>query len=321
MDASNLEVLKLSHRYVEILLEHFAKHPNHTLDTEERIQEAENSVFLSLPESSLPEGGFGLKSTHNHLWQLAGGFNAQSLSSSYYGFVIGGVTPAARIAETLVSLFDQSVHVHLPKESIATLIEDRASTMLLELLEYDPGQWPTRVFTTGATASNIVGLACGRQYVLQQRLKKLGQDVVGGESLLSTCRRAQVSDIHVLSNLPHSSIAKAANIVGIGSACIVDVARDNDLTRLDIEKVRSSLSAQNNAACIVVISCGEVNTGGFATKSYDELKALRDLCNKYGAWLHVDAGKFLNILSIVPSYLLKYSSHAHHSCKLLLLLS
>ena len=40
-------------------------------------------------------------------------------------------------------------------------------------------------------------------------------------------------------------------------------------------------------ASIVAVSCSEVNTGLFATTG-GEMKSIRELCDEYGAWLHVD---------------------------------
>lgn len=99
---------------------------------------------------SIPDNGFGVEKTTNHLWQdVVPGLNSQSLSSSYFGFVTGGVTPAARVAECVVSTFDQNVQVHMPDHSVATTVEDRALGLLLELLHFEPAVWPTRTFTTG----------------------------------------------------------------------------------------------------------------------------------------------------------------------------
>ena len=300
MDHRDEEQLARAHSLTQRLLSTLEANPYQPLCHEKCVSQAAESLV-----SHLPQDGYGLTRTHDHLVKdVIQGLNGSSLASSYYGFVTGGVTSAARIADVWASVYDQNVAVHLPKETIATNVEDRALCLLLELLEYEPSQWPVRVLTTGATASNILGLACGRQYVIKERLKKLGKSVVDGESLLSACRRAQVSDFSVLTNLPHSSVSKAANVVGVGSSCIVNVARDDDVTRLDVDKVRQSLliSSQSGVAAIVAISCGEVNTGAFATRSLAEVQELRDLCDEHGAWLHVDGGKFLLRLQYIESY-------------------
>ena len=291
MDHRDEGQLARAHSLTQRLLSAVETNPYQPLCHEECVSQAADSLV-----SNLPQDGYGLTRTHDHLVKdVIQGLNGSSLASSYYGFVTGGVTPAARIADIWASVYDQNVAVHLPKETVATNVEDRALCLLLELLEYEPSQWPVRVLTTGATASNILGLACGRQYVITERLKKLGKSVVDGESLLSACRRALISDFSILTNLSHSSVAKAANIVGLGSLCIVNVARDDDATRLDVEKVRQSLlaSSQSGVAAILAISCGEVNTGAFATRSLAEVQELRGLCDQHGAWLHVDGGKLL----------------------------
>ena len=291
MDQHDGDELAKAHSLTRRLLSSLEDNPYQPLCHEKRVSQAADSLV-----SILPEDGYGLEETHSHLVDdVIQGLNGSSLASSYYGFVTGGVTPAARIGEVWASVYDQNVAVHLPKETVATIVEDRALTLLLQLLEFEPSQWPVRVLTTGATASNILGLACGRQYVITKRLKKLGKDSVDGEGLLSACRRALISDFCVLSNLPHSSISKAANIVGLGSSCIVNVARDEDVTRLDVNRVREYLLAadRSGVAAIVAISCGEVNTGAFATRDIAEVQELRDLCDQYGAWLHVDGGELL----------------------------
>ena len=89
--------------------------------------------------------------------------------------------------------------------------------------------------------------------------------------------------------MAHSSLRKAASVVGFGRASVHDVGSEEDPIVLDMEKLEEMLGRAGTAS-IVVISCGEVNTGGFATQSYSQVLRLRSMCDKYGAWLHVDAG-------------------------------
>jgi glutamate/tyrosine decarboxylase-like PLP-dependent enzyme len=96
--------------------------------------------------------------------------------------------------------------------------------------------------------------------------------------------------MQILASMPHSSLGKAASILGLGRSCIKLVGQDSAPHKIDYEKLRLKLQDPKMAS-IVVISCGEVNTGFFATSSYEEMRRIRSLCDEFDAWLHVDAGK------------------------------
>lgn len=249
----------------------------------------------------IPDNGLGVETTTDHLFRnIAPSLSGCSLSPNYYGFVIGGITPAARVADHIVGTYDQNVHVHLPDETIATAVEDKALAFLLDLFHFDIESWPSRTLTTGATASNILGLACGREYVIneavmryrrQQKIEN-GEDLVsvGEHGLLAACRAAGVENIQILTTMPHSSLGKAASIVGLARSCVVDVSKAEDHMVFDMSKLKSQLELKNTVS-VIAISCAEVNTGMFATHSYDEFRTIRSLCDEYGAWIHVDGGR------------------------------
>ena len=274
-----------------------------------------------LPESSslenartailqnIPERGQGIGQTTNHLLQdIAPGLNASSLSANYYGFVTGGITPAARVADTIVSTYDQNPSVHLPDQTVASNVEDKALRLLLDLLRFDQNEW-SGIFSTGATASNVLGLACGREFIVNERIKShLGSDSeesLGSLGLLKACRIAGVEEINIFTTMAHSSLFKASSILGLGRACVRDVGASSGDVTFDLPKLEQQLkSGHHNSASIVVISCGEVNTGLFATHNLAEVQALRNLCDIYGAWLHVDGafGLFARLLDGLPEF-------------------
>lgn len=146
-----------------------------------------------------------------------------------------------------------------------------------------------RTFTTGATGSNILGLACGREAVITSRLAE-GVGSVGEVGLLQACVKAGVEEIQVLTSMGHSSLSKAASVVGLGRASVKLLPfSDAEPWRLDIDAVERELQ-RKNVASIIAISAGEVNTGRFATTGIEEMKRLRALADQYQAWIHVDGG-------------------------------
>lgn len=256
--------------------------------------------------TSLPQQGHGLAPTTNHLLDtIAPALNGASLSPSYYGFVIGGTTPAARAAAALGALYDQNVMVHLPHETVATAVEDKALRMLVELFKLDPAAWAGRTLTTGATGANVLGLACGREWIVSEKARRVQAQAgweteealrmatsVGYSGVLDACAAAGVRRLQVLTTQPHSCVGKAASVLGLGRAAVVDVGLTEGPRAglgFDLRLLEGHL-AERGAASVVVVSCGEVNTGGFATQSEDEMRELRALCDRYGAWLHVDGG-------------------------------
>ena len=282
-------------------LEVIERHSLPVLPSLETLKEARSQLL-----SKLPEEGQGIEQTTEHLLQkISPALNGSSLSANYYGFVTGGITPAARVAEGLVSLYDQSPQVHLPDQTVATNVEDRALRLLMELLHFDPSAF-SGVFTTGATAGNVLGLACGREHIINERLHNRrehdAKDTVGTLGVIRACALVGIEKINIYTTLAHSSLYKASSILGLGRSSIIDL-RDSDLgICFDLLKLEESLAAApDKSVSMVVISCAEVNAGLFATSGFQDVKNLRRLCDKYGAWLHVDAGRLSHVAVLYNS--------------------
>ncbi|KAG8418095.1 hypothetical protein J3458_005532 [Metarhizium acridum] len=175
--------------------------------------------------------------------------------------------------------------------------------MLVRLLRLHVGgaTWAGRTFTTGATASNILGLACGREIVVNRRL---GGEGVGELGLLAACARAGVEEIQVLTSAGHSSLSKAASVVGLGRRSVKELAlSENQPWRLDIDALEGELRRRGTAS-IIAITAGDVNTGGYALQGPEEWKRVRELADTYGAWIHVDGamGVFARALGDEPQH-------------------
>jgi glutamate/tyrosine decarboxylase-like PLP-dependent enzyme len=170
----------------------------------------------------------------------------------------------------MVSTYDQNVQVHLP-QSISTHVERHTIQMLCDLLSLDGFNG---TITTGATAGNILGIACGREATVHNLLRKRPSETGEGKVLVLTAGA-------------HSSISKASSILGVGRDNVISMSHPEypascPLNTLEITLQRCKL---DQLGPIVVATFGEVNTGGFT----NDIKRVHELCQRYSAWFHIDA--------------------------------
>ncbi|GJC79505.1 hypothetical protein ColLi_02343 [Colletotrichum liriopes] len=217
---------------------------------------ADASASLPRPTGEGYLSALGAEATLSHIIdEVVPGLNGQARSGRYYGFA----------ADNIVSALDQNVQVHLPSQTVATELESVALRMLADVLGLEGGTgeeeaWKGRTFTTGATASNILGLACGREAVVEKRGGRVGE-----AGVLGACLAAGVTEIQVLTSMGHSSLSKAASVVGLGRASVKELpASADEPWRLDLGAVERHLNREG-VASIIAVSAGEVNTGRFAT--------------------------------------------------------
>ncbi|KAJ3219983.1 hypothetical protein HDU67_007716 [Dinochytrium kinnereticum] len=248
-------------------------HALRTLANRDDIRRGEASI----PES-LPSTGWGITKVTDHLLTSIGPAIAPGHAGPrYFGFVTGGVTPAATLGDILTTSYDANVQVHLPNDTITTTLESRTLEYILDLLSLPRHAFTGRTFTTGATASNILGLSCGRDYVMK---KIRGEDFSVADEGLAGCK------VMVFHADAHASIGKAAAVVGVGRRSCVNLAKEGG-AEFDIAVLEQRLEEcrRERVGCIVVTSHGEVNTGKYTS----DMPGIRRLCDEYGAWLHVDA--------------------------------
>lgn len=226
---------------------------------------------------ALPEDGLGLEAVWKLFEQdLAPGFNA-SPGPRYLGFVTGGVTPAALLGDWLTPVIDQNVASS--GNSIATGVELQVLGWLCQLLDL-PAELCGSL-TTGATASNLLGLVCGRQYAGLQQGRDIAADGMGD------------AGIRVFSATAHASSLKAVGLLGLGRNQIVAVPCLPDSEAMDVTALGRLLAASVEPGKIVIASAGTV-TG----TDFDDLRAIAALCHEHHAWLHVDGafGLFSRLL-------------------------
>jgi len=142
-----------------IVTKHVAERYN-DLDTLPTLptQDAISHAVKSLP-ASLPLTGLGTPATTSYLFDnLLPGLLQGQPGPRYFGFVTGGVTESAQLADILTGSYDENVQMTLPGATASTAVEARTLELVLDLLEIPRENYLGRTITTGATGSNILGL-------------------------------------------------------------------------------------------------------------------------------------------------------------------
>ncbi len=232
---------------------------------------------LTLPEDGLcGEGAIDLfVGRHGNAMPASNG-------PRFWGLVTGGTTPASLAGDWLTSAYD--LNLSHAGNSTAPHIDSEAIHLLRDLLGLPPAF--DGIFVTGATMSNLVGLAIGREWVARQ---------LGGSAAEEGL--AAIPPIPVLSGEAHSSIFKALAMLGMGRRSLRAVPRlPGDREAVDVGALRRELAALGGQPAIVVANAGTVNTVDF-----DDLRAIAELKAHFPFWLHVDAA-FGGFAACSPRY-------------------
>jgi glutamate/tyrosine decarboxylase-like PLP-dependent enzyme len=191
-----------------------------------------------------------------------------SSSGRFFGFVIGGATPAALAADWLTSVWDQNAGLYILGPA-ASVVEEVAGGWLAELLGLPAGV--SVGFVTGAQMANFSALAIA----LHEVLRRAGWDVESA-GLWGAPR------LRVLAGQGrHGTIDRALRFLGVGGAAIVPVDSD-DQGRMRTAALRRALD-QGSGPAIVCAQVGNVNSG-----AVDPVGEICEVAHQHGAWVHVD---------------------------------
>lgn len=192
-----------------------------------------------------------------------------SAGPRYLGFVTGGATPAALAGDWLTATHDQNSNSAL--DGGGQDLERETVGWLRELFGLSDAH--TGTFVSGATMSNTTGLAIAREWLGE----RLGVSVAEDGA-------AALGRVRVLSGAPHSSIAKALSVLGLGRRALVPVPTLPGREAVDPAALERALADEPGRPAVVVANAGTVNTVDF-----DDLRAVAALRARHDFWLHTDA--------------------------------
>ncbi|MCP3920346.1 MAG: aminotransferase class V-fold PLP-dependent enzyme [bacterium] len=186
----------------------------------------------------------------------------------YWGWVNGTGLPLGALADLLASAMNPSVASF---ESAANLVEEQVLGWLKSMLGF-PAAF-SAVLTSGSSMSNIIALAVARDARADFDVRRHG--LAGSNARLVLYGSLET----------HSSLQKAAELLGLGADALRLVPTDADF-RVDVAQLERAIATDRSAGLrpfCVVGNVGTVNTG-----AVDDLHALANLCSRSELWLHLD---------------------------------
>jgi len=182
----------------------------------------------------------------------------------YFGFVCGGILPAALCSKWITDAWDQNPAMFVLSPTSAVL-EKVCEKWLKDLLKLPDDT--VAGFVSGSSTATTCALIAARNHLLGQLGHDAAADGLAGAEQIKVIIGAQA----------HSTVYKAISIAGLGYGNIT-VAPVDEQGRV----VASSFPEMDNKT-LVVLQAGNVNSG-----SFDEFEPICQKAREAGAWVHVD---------------------------------
>jgi glutamate/tyrosine decarboxylase-like PLP-dependent enzyme len=195
----------------------------------------------------------------------------------YFGYVIGGMLPAALAANWLAGAWNQNVALRA-MSPVAAELEEIVLGWICEALEL-PRDCAGGLVTC-ATMANFSALLAARYALLAREGWDVNENGMFGAPSIEIVVGAEV----------HASILKALSLAGFGRKRVTMVAADGQ------GRMRADQLPRLSPRTVVCLQAGNVNTGAF-----DRAREICAIAKRQGAWVHVD-GAFGLWARVSPRY-------------------
>ncbi len=209
--------------------------------------------------------------------QIGSGATVATTGGRYFGYVNGGMVPAALAANWLAAAWNQNAALRV-MSPIAAELEEIVLRWVCEALRLPPECAGGLV--TCATMANFTALVTARQALAARAGWDVTADGMFGAPPIEVVVGTEV----------HASILKALSLAGFGRERVTMVDADGQ------GRMRPDKLPRLSERTIVCIQAGNVNTGAF-----DPAREICSAAREQGAWVHVD-GAFGLWARVSPKY-------------------
>jgi glutamate/tyrosine decarboxylase-like PLP-dependent enzyme len=234
------------------------------VDATASLEELRRGIDVPLTDSGVPP-----EQIIDELVAACEGGIVGSAGPRFFGFVIGGSLPAALAADWMTSAWDQNAGLYACGPA-AAVVEQVAGEWLKELFGLPESS--SFALVTGCQMAHVTCLAAARHQVLERAGWDVERDGLSGAPAIRI----------LTSTEQHSTIPRAARLLGLGTGCIDTLPCDED-GRLRADALEAALQYRAGKPTIVVLQAGDLNRGAF-----DSFGTLIPLAREHGAWVHVD---------------------------------
>ena len=182
----------------------------------------------------------------------------------YFGFVDGGVIPAALAARWLSDFWDQNAALYV-MTPVAAKLEEVCESWLQELLGLD--EKVVAGFVSGSSMAIFCGLAAARYRIFQNNDWDINAKGFYDAPKIKVVAGRQA----------HGTVVKAIALLGFGTDNIKWVETDTQ------GRIIPSEMPELDESTILILQAGNVNSGAF-----DPFDEICEKANKANAWVHID---------------------------------
>jgi glutamate/tyrosine decarboxylase-like PLP-dependent enzyme len=264
LDVSSEALNEISEQATQLVLEYFTSVSQRNVVAQNHSGKTRSDLNVELASEGVP-----LNKLIDECRTIIG-LSRHNGHPRFFGYVASPSTPIGAYADLIASTLNANITCWRSGPA-GTEIEQMVVSWLGSLIGYDEDA--RGLLTSGGSMANLIAL------LVASRRKS------GNKTARSGLWNAGPPTTIYASTEVHMSIAKAADILGLGRDQVRSVACD-DCLRMDVGALRKRIEtdlAEGLRPFCVVASAGTVNTG-----AVDPLKEIAAVAREYELWFHVD---------------------------------